>query len=102
MGAFNPSLFAMARKQELMDAEIKKNGSRNDRLIPSDSAAIVVSMDSTNDFVTITLMGTEAVQQEGEDIPLAVLVAMQALALLEKDLDDNLRISLPTGNEEPS
>ena len=52
---FNPANFAMARKQELMETEIKKPS----RLIPSGAAALVITQESGDGFLDIKIVSPD-------------------------------------------
>lgn len=84
---FDPVRFAMARKQELMNEIEEKADRKEDRVIPPGAAAIIIEPEDGTEFICIRLVYTAGVEQEGGDVPIPTMVALQALRLLQADMD---------------
>lgn len=74
---FNPVLAAMHRRQEIMEEE---NKMKQERTIPKDAAALIISRDGTLEYLDLQVLSPES-----EDTYL-IEVANLAAELLEKEM----------------
>lgn len=79
---FNPVLAAMHRKQELIDKESKM--SKPSRLVPSDSAALIISKESDEGFLDVQIISPEGDSET--DLSEQYFAVLRALQLLEQEL----------------